>query len=359
MVRSTSCGVAALWWILQGAALGLINPKFTPLHLVKEAEAILALRLEGGAKEGVAMAAVERALKGHLGKKTLEIELAGSSKPEQARLIEKSLRARKGAPALMFVGAWPAKPGEENPAAQPPAARKALVHLDGSWLILVEDERGVWGFDEVSQPMVATWNGSTDMLERAVDYILKDAAADLPVRTGVRWGGHANLGSVRGKVSTVLPVDLRGDGKAALHVASDAGDRLFAFEGKMARDVTEKLGLSARSRAAAWGDFNGDGLADLASWDGQVLRLHSQEKGGGFSATELASLTECLDLATVDAGKAGLIVGTRAAPLLLLFRNGRATVGSPDRASPNSSVFFLRNPRKMARNARSLWVEYV
>jgi len=28
-------------------------------------------------------------------------------------------------------------------------------------------------------------------------------------------------------------------------------------------------------------------------------------------------------------------------------------------ARPNSSVFFLRNPRKMARNARSLWVEYV
>jgi hypothetical protein len=317
----TALLAAALWWVLQGAAPALINPKFTPVHLVKDSEAILALRLDGGAKEGVAMAAVEKALKGQLGKKSLEIELAGSSKPEQARLIEKSIRAQKGSPALMFIGAWPARPGEENPGAQPPAARKALVHLNGSWLVLVEDDRGVWGFDEVSQPMVATWNGGTDMLERAVEYILKDAAAELPVRTGVRWGGHAKLGSVGGKVSVALPVDLRCDGKPVLHVASDAGDRLFTFEGKTGRDVTEKLGLSAKSRAAAWGDFNADGLVDLASWDGKVLQLLLQGRGGSFSATDVPGLTECLDLAVIDVGtpgKAGLIVGTRAAPLLLL-----------------------------------------
>jgi len=221
----------------------------------------------------------------------------------------------------MFVGASAGRLGEENPGGQPLAARKAFLHLGGAWLVLVEDDKGVWGFDEVSQPMVATWNGGTDMLGRAVEHILKDATADVPVRTGVRWAGHAKLGSVRGKVSAVLPVNLKSDGKPALYIASDAGDRLFAFDGKAGRDVTEELGLSAKSRAAAWGDFNGDGLVDLASWDGQVLRLHLQGKGGSFSATEVPGLTECLDLSAVDAGtpgKAGLIVGTRSAPLLFL-----------------------------------------
>ena len=321
MVSRISCGAAALGWVLQSAALGLINTKFTPVHLVKDSEVILDLRLDGGAKDGTAMAVVERALKGQFGKKRLEIELAGSSKPDQARLIEKSIRAQKGVPALMFVGASAGRLGEENPGGQPLAARKAFLHLGGAWLVLVEDDKGVWGFDEVSQPMVATWNGGTDMLGRAVEHILKDATADVPVRTGVRWAGHAKLGSVRGKVSAVLPVNLKSDGKPALYIASDAGDRLFAFDGKAGRDVTEELGLSAKSRAAAWGDFNGDGLVDLASWDGQVLRLHLQGKGGSFSATEDPGLTECLDLSAVDAGtpgKAGLIVGTRSAPLLFL-----------------------------------------
>jgi hypothetical protein len=312
--------VAALWWVLQGVALALINPKFTPVHLVKESEAILALQLEAGAREGMATAAVAKVLKGQFGKKAIEIELAGSSKPEQARLIEKGLRERKGSPALMFLGAWPARPGEDAPGAQPPAARKALVHLDGSWLVLVEDDKGVWGFDEVSQPMVATWNGGTDMLERAVEYILKDAAADVPVRAGVRWAGYAKLGSVQGKVSAALPVDLKSEGKPALHIASDAGDRLFAFEGRTGRDVTEKLGLNARSRAAAWGDFTGDGLADLASWDGKALRLCLRNEGGSFSVTEVPGISGCLDLSAIDVGtkgKAGLIVGTHGAPLLV------------------------------------------
>ena len=321
MVRSTGCGAVALWCLLQGMALALINPKFTPVHLVKDSEAILSLRLDGGVRDGRASAAVAGVLKGQFGKKGLEIELAGSSKPDQARLIEKAIREQKGMRALMFVGAWSGKPGEESPAAPPAAARKAYLHLNAVWLVLVEDDKGVWGFDEVSQPMAATWSGGTDMLQRAVEYILGDAFADVPVRTGVRWAGHARLGSVTGKVSNVLPVDLRSDGKPALYVASDGGDRLFAFDGKAGRDVTEKCGLAARSRAAAWGDFNGDGLTDLASWDGKALRLHLQGKDGSFSAADGGSLTDCLDLSAVDAGApgtAGLVASTSAGPMLVL-----------------------------------------
>lgn len=162
MVRSIGRGAVALWCLLQGTALALINPKFTPVHLVKDSEVILSLRLDGGVRDGRASAAVAGALKGRFDKKGLEIELAGSSKPDQARLIEKAIREQKGMPALMFIGAWSGKPGEENPAAPPATARKAYLHLNGVWLVLVEDDKGVWGFDEVSQPMAATWSGGQE-----------------------------------------------------------------------------------------------------------------------------------------------------------------------------------------------------
>ena len=336
MVRGIGCGAVALCCLLQATALALINPRSTPVHLVKDSEVILSLGLDGRVRDGRASAAVAGALKGRFDKKGLEIELAGSSKPDQARLIEKAIREQKGMPALMFIGAWSGKPAEENPGAPAVGARTAYLHLNGVWLVLVEDDRGVWGFDEVSQPMAATWSGGTDMLQRAVEYILRDASADVPVRTGVRWAGHARLGSVTGKVSNVLPVDLRSDGKPALYVASDGGDRLFAFDGKAGRDVTEKCGLAARSRAAAWGDFSGDGLIDLASWDGTALRLHLQGRDGSFSATAGPSLTECLDLSAVDAGtpgKAGLVASTSAGPVLVLpgFRASAAPLAGERR----------------------------
>ena len=64
----------------------------------------------------------------------------------------------KGMAALMFIGAWSGRQGEENPGAPPYsriAARKAFLHLNGAWLVLVEDDKGVWGFDEVSQRMAS------------------------------------------------------------------------------------------------------------------------------------------------------------------------------------------------------------
>ena len=74
-------------------------------------------------------------------------------------------------------------------------------------------------------------------------------------------------------------VDLAGDGRLTLFVASNKGDRLFAFDAKAEtfKDVTATRKLRSKSSAFAWGDFNGDARLDLASYDGTTLTGHAQQ----------------------------------------------------------------------------------
>lgn len=320
-----AAGVSAVILAVSAGSLhALINPRFTPVHMVRQSQAILELRFRPKVRGDRVTALVKQVLKGQAEGKTIEIDLTATAYPDRARFVEKRLKDCGDRPALMFIGEWPAEPGEEWAAAMgrpPPQGRKAFVHFDGIWLVLFEEEAG-WGFDEVSQPLIATWNGGTDMLLRGVTYILKDpAGADMPVRTGVVWAGTVEFARVPGKVSLVLPVDLKLDGTLTLFVASDEGDRLFTLAGKTARDVTAAHGLRSRSLAAAWGDFNGDGLLDLASWDGKTLTLHLQGQDGTFSPSAGGNVPECIGLtaASVGAdGKAGLVVATKGVPLQLV-----------------------------------------
>ena len=314
--------VAVLAW-MPADAQALINPKFTPVHLVEQSQVILELKFQGEIKRGKAVATVIRTLKGKSKKQTLEFDLTSTTYADQAALVRKTLKEAKDRPALMFCGGLSDKPGEQPAEPSTPEARsgKAYVHLEGMWIALDEDERGLWAFDQVSQPMVATWNGGTDMLVRAVEYILKSPVPEMPVKTGVTWAAALAAGRVPGKVSAAVPVDLAGDGHLLLMVASDAGDRLIAFSGKTVADVTAKHHLQSKSLAFAWADFNADGRLDLASWDGKLLTIYVQGPDGTFSPSEGGKVTECIGLSAVDVGtkgKAGLIISTYAAPLLLL-----------------------------------------
>ena len=326
-VARGTCGaawatVAVLAW-MPAESQALINPKFTPVHLVEQSQVILELKFQGEIKRGKAVATVIRTLKGKSKKQTLEFDLTSTAYADQAALVRKTLKQAKDRPALMFCGSLGDKPGEQPAQPATPEARsgKAYVHLEGMWIALDEDDQGLWAFDQVSQPMVATWNGGTDMLMHAVEYILKSPAAEMPVKTGVTWAAALVAGRVPGKVSAAVPVDLAGDGRLLLMVASDAGDRLIAFSGNSVADVTAKHHLQSKSLAFAWADFNADGRLDLASWDGKSLTIHVQGPDGTFSPSEGGKVTECIGLSAVDVGtkgKAGLIISTHAAPLLLL-----------------------------------------
>ena len=69
----------------------LINPKFTPVDLVKESKAILVLKFDGEAKAGKVTAKVIKVLKGDFAAKNVEVVLAGATKPDQIRLVEQGI----------------------------------------------------------------------------------------------------------------------------------------------------------------------------------------------------------------------------------------------------------------------------
>lgn len=298
-----------------GPALALINPKFTPVDLVKDSQVILVLKFDGEVKAGKATAQVVKTLKGEFKEKTIVVELAGATKPDQARMVEKGIADYKDGPVLLFI--MPPKAAAGPAGAPANNQTTAFMHLEHVWLSLVQEDK-TWGFDQVNQEMAGTWNGGSDMLIRCVEYILKDPAPAVPFKTGTKWAGTVKLGKVPGKITDMLAVDLKGDGKPVLFVASDAGDHLIITDGKTTQDITEKTGLTSKSLVAAWGDFNGDCILDLASWDGKNLRLFLQDKDGKFTAAPGGDINQCISLSTVDAGdKAGLIVGTAAAPLIV------------------------------------------
>jgi hypothetical protein len=150
----------------------------------------------------------------------------------------------------------------------------------------------------------------------------------MPVTCGVEWDKEMFVGRLQGQFHDARAIDLAGvneTGKADLFLAGESGDRIFRFNDDAFEDVTADLGLSTKSKASAWADFNGDGRLDLASWDGNALTLCSQDADGAFESEACESgdaLTDgCPSLTTLGVGPEGrpaLLAGTKAWPVLMV-----------------------------------------
>lgn len=304
-----------------GRAPALINPGFTPVHLVKDSTLILELQV-GPAKDGKATARILRVLKGEVDEKTLALALTASGLDEHRKAARELLDSKDGRLACFFVcqtdpsgGAVPADG----------AAAKGFLHVEGVWLSFRQCKNRDWEMVKFDDSMNAVWDGGTDMLTRAVEYVLADPHADLPVKEGISWAGSKRFATLEGTVHAAVPADLAGDGRWALHIACKGGDRLFRYDAKADElaDITAAVKLSARSRASTWGDLNGDGKMDLLSCDGQTLAVHTQSADGTFLAgKELlrdAPGAGCLTLTCIDVGdpgRPGVVIGSRTSPLL-------------------------------------------
>lgn len=330
-------------------ATGFINPNFTPVDLVNQSGIILLLDFQKPDKEGKAIAKVKKVLKGKYDKKTVVVELLAMPEAFAAQgqlainYIEQGHKQ-----ALMFIGMFEGEgaggePGEEEV--------KAWLHLSHKWFLCWGFEEGVWDVAKREAFMLGTWAGSNDMLLRCVNYILSDPDAEVPVNSGREWGEAIRIGRLEGPPlgehgaalrraqdggvvswssgGAARPVDVTGKGRADLYLAGEAGDRIFRWTGRTLEDVTARHALRARSLASAWGDFDGDGTLDLASWNGETLSFHFQKADGSFR-TEDAGAGDalgngCVALATLDCGRLGngrgrpaLLASTRASPVLLI-----------------------------------------
>ena len=305
-------------------ARALINPNFTPLDLVADSQSIFTVRF-GTVKDNRSACAVGEVLKGETPGKTLTLDFSRAINENEAQRMAGFLAASGEEPGICFLGAA----GDAGAGGQAP---KGFLHVAGAWVQLEGGQGGLWQVTKVDRYMEGCWAGGTDMLLRAVEYILADEDADFPCKAMVSWSRVVKVGSVPGQVTSAAPVDLDGNGKCCLFVTSAAGDRLFQLRGDALQDVTAARDLQSKSLASAWLDGNGDGRIDLAGWDGQALRLHLQGADGRFAAVP-AALAEglpggCLGLGAIglEPGTTGLLVATGRGPMLLAAKDGAAKV---------------------------------
>ena len=334
--------VTAAILALAAPAQGLINPNFTPIHLTQQSERILVLTFEGVDDDDIVIARASETIKGEHDGETLRIDAGAAIAAGQREAFVNAVERGQGK-ALLFVGEFEPggfEGGEMHIDADGPDAI-GFLHIDGlpaaQWLVLEnwpDGDGDIWDMVQSEAFLLATFNGGTDMLRRMLDYILTDPEADVPIDAQARWADEAmSLGSVDGNVHAAQGVFLNRDGESLaedLFVASDAGDRVFRFDGTTMQDVTDALGLTSRSTHHAWADFTGNGKLDLASFDGEAITLHAHGDNGTFEAHAL-ELGDALDdgvlsLDAIDTGDtAGLVIGTRTLPRLVSFDGQTAT----------------------------------
>ncbi|MFB3893179.1 MAG: FG-GAP repeat domain-containing protein [Phycisphaerae bacterium] len=307
-------------------ATAAINPQFTPIHLTEQSDMVLLLEFKDGVgKDGKVKATVKKALKGKAPGEslTLDLPLEGDF-AEQGKAAKAVIEGAKE--GIVFIGTYQAaikgaSGGEDE--------QKGLLQIGGRWLVLNAGEKGVWEVANFDDDKASTWAGDTDTLRRVVEYILSDSEADVPVASQDQWGKAVNFGKVAGKIAAFQPLDLAGQVASWLYIASDGGDKLFAFKDGNLADMTGQRKLTAKSVASLWANFSGAKL-DLLSFDGKALTLHRQQDDGTFTAAAVdvgdaaAGCTAlCLAGSTGD-GTLVIAAGDGWPVLLTISKDGKA-----------------------------------
>ena len=316
-------------------AAALINPKFTPVQLVRSAAAIVALEVGPLEARNVLRVRIMKVIHGKLAAESITIDLSKSSANRVSEVREvlgdggapgagnigTGPLVGAGRPALLFTGAM-GRPGQKDS-----IGAKAVLQIGHRWFALTGAGPGRWTMDEkaeVEARMQAIWAGGTEMLQRAVEYVLADPDASVPATAGVSWAARKQVAMLGGQVTAATAVDLHGNGPLALFIASEAGDGLLEFDpaGEKLRNLTAGAKLKSKSRVAAWGHFFGSRRLDLASSNGKTITLWRQDEQGAFEARPLSVTLPngCIGLAAMDVGvasRSGLLISTSAAPMVL------------------------------------------
>jgi len=312
--RLAALAAAGVVAFAAGRAPGLIDPKFTPVHLVRQSDAICTFTLAPAGKADLWRAGVVEQLKGKPA--ALFVDLS-TCKPTEIAGVRKLLAAGAAGRAVLFAG----KTGEGT---------KCYLSIRGQWLELTRREGARWAVDGRAPRLSGVWAGGTDMLIRTARYVLDHRDATVPTSVATAWMEEvADLGRLNAPPAALTTVVLPGVGLCAF-AAVPTGDRLFRAETEDEAfvEVGGKMKLATRSRQAAWTDLDGDGRVDLVSWDGKRIGLwrlsgrkvfERADPAGGYPLAQCLGLSPC----TLHAdGRPALLVSTPGEPFLLSRRKG-------------------------------------
>lgn len=211
---AASAGLAVLL-LLGTATHAFINPNFTPVHIERNAQWILAVRPTPPAAEAKSFGLeVLQTVKGKDAPKKLTVDFTAAlaaKDGESAVKAFKELLERNGSePAFCAVSDLGGK-------------QSMLMHLGGVWARLQPGtDATTWNFEKADPGLNSTFNGGTDMLLNAMRFMQRFPKQPIMATSaGVQWDSHEKLGAVAGGVSALLPVDADADGKLDLHAVSE------------------------------------------------------------------------------------------------------------------------------------------
>ncbi|MGD0897421.1 MAG: hypothetical protein ABR915_06260, partial [Thermoguttaceae bacterium] len=261
-------GLALLAMAAQPAN-ALINLKFTPVHLVRQSKAICVFELKWTPGETELSVGEAKSLKGEVPKLPAALGFSDEDR------VSSAFGDERAATAMLFVAMRKRDTANGD-------KLFGMVLVNTVWLGLYEADEGKFSLGADPVDLKAVWAGNTEMLQRAVAYVLAVPAAEVPTKVGARWSNESAVATVRGPVYGCAVVDLDHGPRPGLFVLADEGDRMFRCDedGRTFQEITGDLQLTSRSKRAAWGDFDADGALDLASWDGNAVRFYLAGKGG-------------------------------------------------------------------------------
>jgi len=302
--------------------VALINPNYTPVHLVQGAKLIVRFELGAPDAEGNMAAVNLQALQGEA-PPGLSFHVGGAA---IRRAVSGAFGSKRQIDGILLSGDFGGAAGREALAGRDTPV--GVLHVGSSWFGLYGKPGGKLEVSDDPFSLRTVWAGGSEMLVRAITYVKADPRADFPVMSHASWREIRRIGNPGKHAASCDAIDL-GDGRLILFVASADGDRFFCPDqfGNWTEGTTAHL-LETRSLATAWGDFDGDGRIDLASWDGASIRLLLQGSDGGFSQEAGAShvIEACRGLASIgvgDKGRAGLLISQDEGPTILQFKNRR------------------------------------
>jgi hypothetical protein len=318
MFRCRLIVITALLLIFMAAAPAgaFVNPNFTPANVYTQYDLICTVTGQV-AKDGRSVTlSVGDVVKGKKPGEPFTLDLAdalaGKNEAESAARLVELLGRSPRPPVMLFL------PG---PDAQVPSA---LIHADVHWYRATPARQGArLTFEKFDSWLNGTFNGSTDMLIATMGFIARKSNRPImPVDIGVKWDAHTKAGKLPGKAVAIKALDINGDGKLDIYAACSEGDRVF-LAGKD-NGFEELPGLDAKSVAADWADFDGDGRPDLASLSPAGLTLYLQTTPGKFKATQIElrdkpnAASPTVSSADLDGdGKSDIVLGSSFWPIML------------------------------------------